>query len=78
MHLWRKIQGLLRLSFGAEFEERKAPEAARAVLARAAGASDFAELRRWIIAAAADSHRYFAEIIEAPAAALPGSSPRSE
>ncbi len=63
MHLWRKVQGLLRLSFGAEFDARSAPEGARAVLARAAGADDFAELRERVVATAASVHRRFADLI---------------
>jgi len=74
MHLWRKVQGVLRLSFGAEFDEARAPEGARAVLARAAGAGDFVELKERIVTTAAGVHRHFADLIEKPGAALPDES----
>ncbi len=74
MHLWRKVQGVLRLSFGAEFDEARAPEGARAVLARAAGAGDFVELKERIVTTAAGVHRHFADLIEKPGAASPDES----
>jgi len=69
MHLWRKVQGVLRLSFGAEFEEENAPEGARAVLARAAGADDFDALKEQIVATAAGVRHHFSDLIEIPGAA---------
>ena len=74
MHLWRKVQGVLRLSFGAEFDEASAPEGARAVLAQAAGAGDFVELKERIVTTAAGVHRHFADLIEKPGAASPDES----
>ena len=69
MHLWRKVQGVLRLSFGAEFDEGNAPEGARAMLARAAGAKDFDELRERIVTTAAGVRRHFTELVEKPGTA---------
>ena len=68
MHLWRRVQGLLRLSFGAEFDAESAPEGARDVLARAAGATEFTELSERIVATAATVRRHFTTLIESPAA----------
>ena len=71
MHLWRKVQGVLRLSFGAEFNELSAPEGARAVLSRATGAGDFVELKERIVTTAAGVRRHFADLIEVPGTAPP-------
>ena len=66
MHLWRKVQGVLRLGFGAEFDEATAPEGARAVLARAAGSNDFDDLKELIVTTATGVRHHFAELIEKP------------
>ena len=71
MHLWRKVQGVLRLSFGAEFDEVSAPEGARAVLSRTTEANDFAELKERIVATAAGVRRHFVDLIENSGATSP-------
>ncbi len=46
VHIWRNIQGLLRLTVGAEFDPDAAPEALKQRLARTGRAVDFDTLRR--------------------------------
>ena len=78
MHLWRNVQGILRLSFGAGFDETRAPEGLRAALARAAGAADFDALRGTVVDTARRAHGHFVALIEAPAAALAGAANSAE
>jgi glutamate-ammonia-ligase adenylyltransferase len=69
MHLWRKVQGVLRLRFGTAFDEASAPAGARAVLARATGAEDFETLKAEIVATAGGVRRHFDELIHIPGTA---------
>ncbi|MDF1790841.1 MAG: bifunctional [glutamine synthetase] adenylyltransferase/[glutamine synthetase]-adenylyl-L-tyrosine phosphorylase [Thalassobaculaceae bacterium] len=48
VHIWRNIQGLLRLTVGTEFDPETAPEALNARLAKTSRAIDFATLERII------------------------------
>ena len=67
--LWRKVQSLLRLTFGPGFEEEKAPGALKALLARTIGVVDFAAARAKLAATAAAALGWFEELIERPALA---------
>ena len=71
MHLWRKVQGILRLTFGAEFEEGNAPEGALALLSRATKTDNFAQLKERIVSTASEVRRHFVELIEKPARGSP-------
>jgi len=48
VQIWRNIQGLLRLTVGADFDPETAPEALKARLAKTSRAIDFATLERVI------------------------------
>ena len=72
MGLWRRLQGMLRLSFGEAFDEESAPEDGRDLLVRACNAADFAALKTTVVETARRCHDIFIELIEAPAAALGG------
>jgi [glutamine synthetase] adenylyltransferase / [glutamine synthetase]-adenylyl-L-tyrosine phosphorylase len=65
--LWRTLQGLLRLTVEGAFEQSKAPEGLKAILARAAGANDFAALAATMEKTAADVARLYDALIERPA-----------
>ena len=69
MHLWRRVQGILRLSFGDEFDGDAAPDGLREWLARATGTASFDALRANVLTLADRAHGYFVELIDAPAAA---------
>jgi glutamate-ammonia-ligase adenylyltransferase len=69
--LWRTLQGLFRLTVEGPFDESKAPEGLKAVLARAAGASDFAALRAAMEDTAAEVARLYDALIEQPAGSAP-------
>jgi glutamate-ammonia-ligase adenylyltransferase len=71
MHLWRNVQGVLRLSFGEGFDDNALSEGSRALLARACGAADYDALRTAIEGTARRAHAVFHALIEAPAAELP-------
>ena len=67
--LWRRVQGILRLGEGRDFEEERAPEGLRRVIARAAGAASFTELKGRLGRTAERVAAHFAALIEGPAAA---------
>ncbi|MPY71795.1 MAG: hypothetical protein GEU92_17135 [Alphaproteobacteria bacterium] len=71
MHLWRNVQGVLRLSFGEGFDNNALSEGSRALLARACGAADYDALRTTIDDTARRAHAVFHALIEGPAAASP-------
>ncbi|MBM3622193.1 MAG: bifunctional [glutamine synthetase] adenylyltransferase/[glutamine synthetase]-adenylyl-L-tyrosine phosphorylase [Alphaproteobacteria bacterium] len=76
--LWSSLQGLMRLALEEQdeaFDEAKAPEGLRRLLAKAGGVDRFELLREKVRATADAAHAVYAEIIEKPAAALP---PREE
>lgn len=76
--LWSSLQGLMRLALEEQdeaFDEAKAPEGLRRLLAKAGGVEKFELLRDKVQATADAAYRVYAEIIEKPAAALP---PREE
>jgi glutamate-ammonia-ligase adenylyltransferase len=68
LHIWRRVQGMLRLTIGTTFDETSAPQGLKVALARTVGAVDFAAARGIVAAAADAAHRRFIDIIEAPAA----------
>ncbi|MGH6947603.1 MAG: bifunctional [glutamine synthetase] adenylyltransferase/[glutamine synthetase]-adenylyl-L-tyrosine phosphorylase [Kiloniellales bacterium] len=67
--LCRQLQGFLRLVTGGELDEAKASDSLTASLANAAGALDFADLKRTFEESASAVQQVFAETIEAPATA---------
>ena len=67
--LLRGVQGFLRLTAGADFDETQAPEGLKASLARAGGALDFASLKASLIAAAQGVIEAYEAIVEEPARA---------
>ena len=69
LHLWRRVQAILRLTHADGFDEDAAPEGVRVVMARAANTPDFAALKANIIATASRVRRHFANLIEVPAKA---------
>jgi len=68
MHLWRRVQGTLRLALAGDLDEAAAPEGLRRLLTRAAGAVDFEALRANVMATAARAHAAFVDIVEAASA----------
>ena len=72
MHLWRRVQGIVRLSFGDGFDGDAAPDGLREWLARATGTAGFDALRASMLTLAERAHGYFVDLIERPAEDLPG------
>jgi glutamate-ammonia-ligase adenylyltransferase len=72
LHLWRNLQGIIRLATGGVFDEATATDGLKAAVARAAGTTDFGEVPDRIRAMAARVRGHFERLIEAPAAALQG------
>ncbi len=70
MALWRRLQGMLRLSFGDGFDEATAPQGGRDLLVRGCEADSFDALKAMILETSGRCHEIFKEMIEAPAAAL--------
>ncbi|MDE0058585.1 MAG: bifunctional [glutamine synthetase] adenylyltransferase/[glutamine synthetase]-adenylyl-L-tyrosine phosphorylase, partial [Defluviicoccus sp.] len=68
MTLWRRLQGIVRLAFGAGVAGRHESPALQAFVARATGAADYAALEERSLALAARSYRHFEEIVARPAA----------
>jgi glutamate-ammonia-ligase adenylyltransferase len=65
--LWRDVQGLIKLTTAEPFDEAQATPALKALLARGAGAVDFAALKADMEAAASRTLGYYRAIIEAEA-----------
>jgi len=65
--LWRDVQGLIKLTVAEPFDEAQASPALKALLARGAGAVDFAALKADMEAAAARTLGHYRAIIEAEA-----------
>jgi glutamate-ammonia-ligase adenylyltransferase len=76
--LWRTLQGLLRLTVEGAFEEANAPEGLKAILARAAGAKDFAALKAAMEATAHEVVRQYGALIERPAGEAKASGAASQ
>ncbi len=76
--LWRAIQWVLRLTVEEKFDPETAPEALKTRLAKIARVETFEDLNRIIEKRGADVREAFASLIEAPAAALPGSDPGAQ
>ena len=72
LHLWRNLQGMLRLATGGAFDEERATEGLMSAIARAAGEADFAAVAERIEKTSALVRAHFETLIEAPAAALQG------
>ena len=66
--LLRKIQGFLRLSAGADFTEKDAPQGLKDALARTCGLKDIEAVRREMKAATKATRKAYAALIEEPAA----------
>src|SRR5690606_14734201 len=69
-HLWRRIQGFLRLTAGERFNEAAAQPGLRASLARAGGAEDFESLKDRLAQTAEGVCHCYAELIGEPARRL--------
>ncbi|MEX0697481.1 MAG: glutamine-synthetase adenylyltransferase, partial [Dongiaceae bacterium] len=68
--LWRRLQGLLRLTVGDQVDEATAlPEGLKRALAQAGGAADFAGLEALMDATATAARAQFERLIGAPEAA---------
>ncbi len=67
---WTGLQAMLRLTTGENFDEATASQGLRALLARAAGAKDFKDLKRRIVGTSEAVHACFRSLIEEPAAKL--------
>ncbi len=68
---WAGLQAMLRLTSGEDFDDASASQGLRAVLARAAGAEDFEDLKRQIVQTSEAVHASFRSLIEEPAAKSP-------
>jgi [glutamine synthetase] adenylyltransferase / [glutamine synthetase]-adenylyl-L-tyrosine phosphorylase len=69
--LWRRLQGVQRLTVGERCDEAALPEGCKRTLAAAGDAVDFADLKDRVAASAAAVRALFAALVEAPAAAAP-------
>jgi glutamate-ammonia-ligase adenylyltransferase len=69
LRLWHSVQGLVKLTVQEPFDEAAASPALKALLARGAGAIDFARLKADMEAAAARALGLYQALVEAPAAA---------
>lgn len=76
--LWRRLQGLLRLTVGEGLDEAAIPEGLRRSLAEAGGAVDFTELKERMADAAGQVRAQFDRLIETPAAARSGEQGKQE
>ena len=65
--LWRRLQGLLRLTVGEGLDEAAIPEGLRRSLAEAGDAADFVDLKDRMTSAAAQVRAQFDRLIETPA-----------
>ena len=72
MTLWRRLQGIVRLAFGAGVAGRHESPALQEFVARALGEPNYAALEERSLALAARSHACFDEIVALPAAELAG------
>ncbi len=68
---WRRVQGYLRLTAPADFDQKIVPEPIRAGLVRATDQLDFAALEATSEATAAFVSQVYRDLIAAPAEALP-------
>jgi glutamate-ammonia-ligase adenylyltransferase len=68
--MMRQVQGMLRLTVGPAFDADSLPTGLQSSLARAAGLSDFAELKQRLIMTAGSVHEIFIDMIEEPARLL--------
>jgi glutamate-ammonia-ligase adenylyltransferase len=64
--LWRNVQGLLKLTVEEPFDESQASPALKSILAKGAGAVDFAVLKADMDASAKRAMRLYQMLIEAP------------
>jgi glutamate-ammonia-ligase adenylyltransferase len=71
LRLWRNVQGLIKLTVAEPFDEAAATPALRTLLARGAGAVDFAALKSDMEAAAARTLAHYRAIVEAEAETNP-------
>ncbi len=76
--LWRQVQGTLKLVLDETLDEATAPPALTTMLARNAGAVDFAGLKVDMTAAAEAVRAHYRAIIEEPAAAARTRLPRTK
>jgi glutamate-ammonia-ligase adenylyltransferase len=70
MHLWRNVQGVLRLSVGDDFDEASASSDTRAMLARGCKMEDYETLKQTVSENAARCYEIFCKLIEGPAAKM--------
>ncbi len=75
--LWRRVQGMLRLTVEGAFVEESAPEGLRAALVRYTGSPGFEALKRRMAASAERAAADYGAIVGDPAAAL-GPAPEGE
>ncbi len=61
--LWRRLQGMMRLTIGESFEESALPASLKVSLARAGGAADFAALKEIVTDSGETVARHFARLI---------------
>src|SRR5690606_18463355 len=73
--LWRRLQGIQRLTVGERIDEAALPEGFKRTLAAAGEAPDFAGLKAKVAESAAAVRRLFEQIIEAPAVAALSAQP---
>jgi len=76
--LWRNLQSLIKLTVDEPFDEEAASPALKTILAKGAGAADFAALKAEMAAAASRVLVLYDALIESPAAALGAAKPQAE
>lgn len=68
MHLWRNVQGVIRLSVGDHFDEESASIDTKAMLARGCKMENYETLKHTVSENAAQCYEIFCKLIEGPAA----------
>ncbi|MEX2454823.1 MAG: bifunctional [glutamine synthetase] adenylyltransferase/[glutamine synthetase]-adenylyl-L-tyrosine phosphorylase, partial [Rhodospirillaceae bacterium] len=71
LHLWRNVQGVLRLSVGEMFDETAVSAASRSFVASVCGREGFEALKEEILDTAVTCHAIFRRVVEEPASQLP-------
>ena len=72
LHLWRNLQGMLRLTTGGAFDEAQATEGLKTAIARASGEASFGAVAGRIETMSARVRRHFEALIDTPAGRLQG------
>ena len=70
MHLWRNVQGVLRLGVGEDFDGTSASADHKAMIARGCNMNDYETLEKTVLETAENCYSIFCKLIEGPAAKM--------